>query len=258
MQFQGSVELLHGIGRGDRLRRTHDGVHPILGGLRLHNKGTRRSRREFPITGVRKRNSRPSDFKALLYCETYLQNWGLKMATVGYARVSTEGQSLTGQLEALKAAGATTVYREKVSGARADRPQLAKLMASLKPGDVVVVTKLDRLGRSTRELLDLIERISKAGAAFRSLGDPLWDTSSSQGRLLSTLLAAIAEFERELIRERTGEGRKRAMANGVKFGRKRKLSDYQRAEAIKRRATGETLASIAKSYAVAVSMISRL
>ena len=151
-----------------------------------------------------------------------------------------------------------TIYREKVSGVRANRPQLAKLMAGLGAGDVVVVTKLDRLGRSTRELLDLIDRISKAGASFRSLGDPLWDTGSSQGRLLSTMLAAIAEFERELIRERTGEGRKRAMAAGVKFGRKRKLSDYQRAEAVKRRAAGETLASIAKSYAVDISMISRL
>jgi DNA invertase Pin-like site-specific DNA recombinase len=109
-----------------------------------------------------------------------------------------------------------------VSGVRADRPQLAKLTAGLKAGDVVVLTKLDRLGRSTRELLDLIERIGKAGASFRSLGDPLWDTSSSQGRLLSTLVAAIADFERDLIRERTGEGRKRAQANGVKFGRKRK------------------------------------
>jgi DNA invertase Pin-like site-specific DNA recombinase len=193
-----------------------------------------------------------------LYCEIYLQKWGLEMALIGYARVSTQDQRLTGQLEALKAAGAATIYREKVSGVRADRPQLAKLMAALQPGDVVVVTKLDRLGRSTRELLDLIEAISKGGAAFRSLGDPLWDTSSSQGRLLSTLLAAIAEFERELIRERTGEGRKRAMANGVKFGRKRKLSDYQRQEAIKRRSAGETLASIAKSYAVDISMISRL
>jgi DNA invertase Pin-like site-specific DNA recombinase len=132
-------------------------------------------------------------------------------------------------------------------------------MKALKAGDIVIVTKLDRLGRSTRELLDLIDQISKAGAAFRSLGDPLWDTSSAQGRLLSTLLAGIAEFERELIRQRTGEGRKRAMAaKGVKFGRKRKLSDYQRAEAIKRRATGETLASIARSYGVAISMISRL
>ena len=110
------------------------------------------------------------------------------MAIVGYARVSTEGQNLSGQLAALKAAGATTIYREKVSGVRANRPQLAKLMAGLGAGDVVVVTKLDRLGRSTRELLDLIDRISKAGASFRSLGDPLWDTGSSQGRLLSTML----------------------------------------------------------------------
>ena len=179
------------------------------------------------------------------------------MTILGYARVSTQDQNLTGQIEALKAAGADLIYREKISGARADRPQLAKLMASLKAGDVVLVTKLDRLGRSTRELLDLIERISKVGA-FRSIGDPLWDTSSSQGRLLSTLLAAIAEFERDLIKERTGEGRKRAMANGVKFGRKPKLSEYQRKEAIKRRAAGETLAEIAKSYAVDISMISRL
>ena len=112
------------------------------------------------------------------------------MAIIGYARVSTQDQDLSGQLEALKAAGAAPILREKISGTRADRPQLAKLMASLQPGDIVQVTKLDRLGRSTRELLDLIERISKAGASFRSLGDPLWDTSSSQGRLLSTLLAA--------------------------------------------------------------------
>lgn len=180
------------------------------------------------------------------------------MATIGYARVSTLGQDLSGQIEALKAADAKPIFQEKISGARANRPQLAKFMDSLKAGDVVVVTKLDRLGRSTRELLDLIDRIGKAGASFRSLGDPLFDTTGSQGRLLMTMLAAIAEFERELIRERTGEGRKRAMANGVKFGRKRKLSDYQRKEAIKRRDDGETLASIAKSYGVNLSMISRL
>ena len=180
------------------------------------------------------------------------------MTIYGYARVSTLDQNLSGQLAALKAAGADPIYREKISGVRADRPQLAKLMASLAAGDVVVVTKLDRLGRSTRELLELIDRIDKAGASFRSLGDPLWDTASSQGRLLSTMLAAIAEFERELIRERTGAGRKIAMAAGVKFGRKPKLSPFQRAEAVKRRAAGETLASIAKSYAVDISMISRL
>lgn len=180
------------------------------------------------------------------------------MATLGYARVSTQDQHLSGQLEALRAAGAEKIYREKVSGVRANRPQLAKLMIKLQADDVVVVTKLDRLGRSTRELLELIDRIGKAGASFRSLGDPLWDTGSAQGRLLSTLLAAIAEFERELIRERTGEGRKRAKAAGVKFGRKPKLSPFQRAEAIKRRAAGERLVDIAKSYAVDISMISRL
>jgi DNA invertase Pin-like site-specific DNA recombinase len=180
------------------------------------------------------------------------------MATLGYARVSTQDQDLSGQIEALKAAGTTTIYREKVSGVRADRPQLGKLMAQIGSGDIVVVTKLDRLGRSTRELLDLVERISEAGAAFRSLGDPLWDTTSSQGKLVRTLLAAIAEFERDLIRERTGDGRKRAMAAGVKFGRKPKLSEYRRAEAIKRRTAGERLADIAKSYAVDISMISRL
>jgi DNA invertase Pin-like site-specific DNA recombinase len=180
------------------------------------------------------------------------------MATIGYARVSTQDQNLSGQLDALKAAGAETIYREKISGARADRPQLAKLMATIKAGDVVLVTKLDRLGRSTRELLELIERIGKAGAVFRSLGDPLFDTSSAQGQLLATMLAAIAQFERSLIAERTGEGRKRAQAAGVQFGRKRKLSDYQRQEALKRRAAGETLSEIAKSYAVDVSMISRL
>ena len=97
------------------------------------------------------------------------------MAVFGYARVSTADQHLTGQIDSLKAAGATTIYREKISGVRADRPQLAKLMAALKPSDVVLVTKLDRLGRSTRELLDLIDRIGKAGAVFRSLGDPLWE-----------------------------------------------------------------------------------
>jgi len=180
------------------------------------------------------------------------------MAIVGYARVSTQDQRLTGQLEALKTAGAEIVYREKVSGVRADRPQLVKMMASLKAGDTVIVTKIDRLGRSTRELLELIEHIGAAGATFRSLGDPLFDTSSSQGRLMATLLAAIAAFERDLIAERTGEGRKRAMANGIKFGRPLKLSEYQRKEALKRRKAGETLASIAKSYAVDISMISRL
>jgi DNA invertase Pin-like site-specific DNA recombinase len=126
--------------------------------------------------------------------------------------VSTLDQNLSAQLDALKAAGAVKLYSEKVSGVRADRPQLAKLMARLEPGDTVLVTKLDRLGRSTRELLDLIDRMAKVGAAFRSLGDPLFDTSNSHGKLVLGMLAVISEFERDLIRERTGEGRKHGFA----------------------------------------------
>ena len=115
------------------------------------------------------------------------------MTLIGYARVSTQDQDLSGQLAALKGAGASTVFKEKVSGVKADRPQLAKLMKALQPGDVVIVTKLDRLGRSTRELLNLLHQIDEAGAAFKSLGDPLFDTTTSQGRLLSTMLAAFAD-----------------------------------------------------------------
>ena len=144
------------------------------------------------------------------------------MTTYGYARVSTRDQDLGGQLDALKAAGATTIFAEKISGAHTARPELARMMRVLQPGDHVVVAKLDRLAR---ELLELIERIGKAGAFFRSLGDPLLNTETATGRLLSS--AAIAEFERELIRERTG-GRKRAMARGVRFGRPPKLTSAER------------------------------
>jgi DNA invertase Pin-like site-specific DNA recombinase len=180
------------------------------------------------------------------------------MTIWGYARVSSESQDYERQVEALRAAGAEKVLAEKVSGARADRPQLAKLIASLKAGDVVLVTKIDRLGRSTQDLLNLIGDMRKAGANFKSLGDEMLDTTSANGELIFTILAAISTYERRLINSRTGEGRERAMANGVKFGRKPKLTPHQRAEAIKRRAAGETLADIAKSYAVDISTISRL
>ena len=150
------------------------------------------------------------------------------------------------------------LFKEKISGVRADRPQPAKLMASLRKGDVVLVTKLDRLGRSTRELLDLVHRIDRAGASFKSLGDPLFDTTTSQGRVLVTMLAAIAEFERELIRERTGEGRKRAMAAVVRFGRPRAPIFFQQQEAIKRRRDGDPLSLIAQSYRVSAKTIARL
>ena len=180
------------------------------------------------------------------------------MSTIGYARVSTQDQDLTAQLAALKSAGASTIYREKISGVRADRPQLSRMVAALKRGDVVIVTRLDRLGRSVRELLNLLADLDKAGVGFKSLGDPWCDTTTPHGRLMLTVLGGLAEFERELIRQRTGEGRQRAMAAGIRFGRKPKLSDFQRKEAVARRGNGETLAAIAMSYAVSVSMISRL
>jgi len=181
------------------------------------------------------------------------------MTVYGYARVSTGDQSLDGQIEALKAAGATVIHSEKISGVKADRPKLAKLMKALRPGDTMIVSKLDRLGRSTRELLDLLHRLDETGAAFKSVGDPLFDTTTPQGRLMSHMLAVIAEFERDLIRERTSEGRRRAMAAGVRFGPKFKLTAYQRAEALKRRAAGEeTLTSIGQSYGVSAATISRL
>jgi DNA invertase Pin-like site-specific DNA recombinase len=180
------------------------------------------------------------------------------MTVWGYARVSTEGQDYERQVETLTAAGAEKVFAEKESGARADRPQLAKMMAALKTGDIVLITKIDRLGRSTKDLLNLIGEMQKADANFKSLGDPMLDTTSANGELIFTILAAIATYERRLINARTSEGRKRAMANGVKFGRKSKLTPHQRAEAVQRRAAGETLTAIAKSYAVDVSTISRL
>ena len=138
------------------------------------------------------------------------------MAVVGYARVSTDGQTLEGQVSALKAAGCEKIFREKASGARGHRTQLSRLITSLDRGDLAVVTRLDRLARSTRDLLNILAAIAERGAGFRSLGDSWADTSTSHGRLMLTVLGGLAEFERDLIRTRTGEGRARAMARGVR------------------------------------------
>jgi DNA invertase Pin-like site-specific DNA recombinase len=121
------------------------------------------------------------------------------VAVIGYARVSTNGQDLTLQEEALKAAGCTKIHREKMSGARSDRPKLARLLNSLDAGDVVIVTRLDRLARSTLDLLHTVDAISKAGAEFRSLADTWCDTTTPHGKLLLTILGGLAEFERSLI-----------------------------------------------------------
>jgi DNA invertase Pin-like site-specific DNA recombinase len=181
-----------------------------------------------------------------------------KMTTYGYARVSTTGQDLAAQEAELMAAGAAKVFKEKVSGAKTDRAELAKVIRRLEPGDVLVVTRLDRLARSTRDLLNVLATIGQREVGFRSLKDSWADTTTPHGRLMLAILGGLAEFERELIRARTGEGRKRAKARGVKFGRPTALTPHQRQEALQRLAQGEAQADIARSYAVSQATISRL
>ena len=150
------------------------------------------------------------------------------------------------------------VFKEKVSGAKTDRVELAKLINRLEAGDVLVVTRLDRLARSTRDLLNLLATVGERKAGFRSLKDSWADTTTPHGRLMLTVLGGLAEFERELIRARTGEGRKRAQARGVRFGRPAALTTHHRQEALQRLAEGEAQAEIARSYAVSQATISRL
>jgi len=180
------------------------------------------------------------------------------MTAFGYARVSTDGQTLEAQVTELRAGGAERIFREKISGAVTDRAQLRRALKTLEKGDVLLVTRLDRLARSTRDLLNTLALIADAGAGFRSLRDAWADTTTAHGRLMLTVLAGLAEFERELIRTRTGEGRERAKARGVRLGRKPKLTPHQRMEALARREAGEPLTDIGRSYAVSHSTISRL
>src|SRR6202034_303686 len=169
----------------------------------------------------------------------------------GYARVSTDGQSVDAQVRQLTKAGCAKVFREVASGAKTDRAQLRRALNQLAAGDVLLVTRLDRLARSTRDLLNTLAAIAEKGARFRSLGDTWADTTTAHGRLILTVLGGLAEFERELIRARTGEGRARAAANAVRLGRKPTLTSHQRREAIKRvNAEKETLGEIARSYNV--------
>lgn len=151
------------------------------------------------------------------------------------------------------------MFRKVASGAKTDRTQLRRLLDSLKAGDVMMVTRLDRLARSTLDLLHTLKAVADKGAGFRSLADAWADTTTAHGRLMLTVLGGLAEFERELIRARTGEGRRRAKAQGKSLGRPFKLTDHQQAEALARRETGEeTLAEIGRSYNVSPATIGRL
>src|ERR1043166_442147 len=181
-----------------------------------------------------------------------------EMLVYGYARVSTHGQTLEAQLEQLRAAGCRKVYREKASGARADRRQLQRLLKALDTGDTVIVTRIDRLARSTFDLFAIIQRIVDSGSHFRSLAEPWADTSTSTGRLMIAVLGDLADVERDLIRTRTIEGRARAKARGVKLGPKFKLSPGERKDALARLAAGEASTAIGRSYKVSHTTILRL
>jgi DNA invertase Pin-like site-specific DNA recombinase len=196
----------------------------------------------------------------IIYVHNSRQNNGGGQAVkYGYARVSTDGQSVTAQVDELTRAGAEKVFKEKIGGAVTHRQQLQRVVDALDEGDVLLVTRLDRLARGTRDLLNTLALIAEKRAGFRSLGDTWADTTTAHGRLMLTVLAGLAEFERELIRPRTGEGRARAKARGVKLGRKFKLTTHQRREALARKESGkESQTEIARSYNVSHSTISRL
>jgi DNA invertase Pin-like site-specific DNA recombinase len=177
---------------------------------------------------------------------------------LGYARVSTYGQTLDAQLDQLKADGCGKIYREKASGAKADRRELLRLLKDLVAGDVVTVTRIDRLARSTFDLFAIVKQIVDVGGQFRSLAEPWADTATSTGRLMIAVLGGLADVERDLIRTRTAEGRCRAKARGQHMGRPPALTPQQAREARQRRANGATLKELADSYNVGLATISRL
>ena len=177
---------------------------------------------------------------------------------LGYARVSTGGPTLDSQLEQLRGIGCTKSYREKVTGAHNDRRQLLKMLDTIAPGDVVTVTRIDRLARSTFDLFAIVKQIVDAKAQFRSLAEPWADTGTSTGRLMIAVLGGLADVERDLIRTCTAEGRSRAQKRGQHMGRPPKLTEAQQTEARRRRAEGATLAELARCYDVSRSTISRL
>jgi DNA invertase Pin-like site-specific DNA recombinase len=176
----------------------------------------------------------------------------------GYARVSTDAQDLTSQLAQLKAAGCEKVFREKITGTTADRPQLRKMMAALDHGDVVIIPAVDRLSRDTTDLMVIARDMQRAGAGLRSIAEPVVDTTSDFAELVLAMLGVAAKLERRRIAERTARGRAEAAAKGVRFGRKPKLTAHQQREARERIDAGETQRSIARSYNVSQATISRL
>jgi DNA invertase Pin-like site-specific DNA recombinase len=177
---------------------------------------------------------------------------------IGYARVSTQDQNLELQLKALKKAGCQKVFREKVSGFNRQRPEFQRMLDQIRTGDTIVVWKLDRLVRSTRDLLNSMETIGDAGGKFQSLSEPWANTTTHAGKMIMTVFAGIAEFERDLIRERTGAGRDAVKQRGVRFGRPRKLNTDQTQVAVQLLADGKAIRDIAQTFNVHEATIYRL
>ena len=177
---------------------------------------------------------------------------------IGYARVSTIEQNLDSQLQALKKASCQKIYREKISGAIRQRPEFQRMLDQIRGGDVIVVWKLDRLARSTRALLETIETIQEAGAKFQSISEPWADTTTHAGKMIMTVFAGIAEFERDLIRERTGAGREAAKKRGVQFGRPRKLNPEQTQLVRRLLDEGKSVRDLAETFDVHIATIYRL
>lgn len=169
---------------------------------------------------------------------------------IGYARVSTDDQDLSNQRAELQAAGCVRIFAEKITGAHSKRPELARMLDHVRPGDVLTVTRLDRLARNTRDLLDIAEQLQAKGAGLRSLAEPWADTTTPAGRMVLTVFAGIAEFERSLIVERTRAGRTAAKAKGVKFGRTPSLSVEQLTHAREQLNGGKSTKEVAKLLGV--------
>ena len=177
---------------------------------------------------------------------------------IGYARVSTDEQHLDMQLADLRKAGCKKIFQEKISGTKWERPQLHNMLETLKPGDIVVLWRLDRLARSTKMLLEITDRIMSSGAKFSSLSEPWADTTSPTGKMIMTFFAGMAEFERELIRARTGAGRKEALRRGVKFGRPSKLTDKQLRLAKRLLSEGNSIRDVATAFDIHYTTLYRL
>ncbi len=169
---------------------------------------------------------------------------------IGYARVSTKEQSLDIQIRALQRAGCRQIYQEKVSGVGRTRPEFEKMIQHIRKDDVLIIWRLDRLARSTKILLETVEKLQERGASFKSLEEPWADTTSATGRLVMTFFAGLAEFERDLIRDRTDVGRRAALERGVIFGRPAKLSDEQLKLAKKLLRQGKSISYVADTFGV--------